>query len=140
MSIDLLKNFGVFDFIDVQEDVVIQCLLADKYASDNLDWSGKYLLNSISASLYQDVLKRVLVNLSGPEVLLAIQACAGRYIYDTMEKVKVKLNAIKLSDYPGANVQAMNIAIKVKCDQLDSTGYWKKDMLHVIAKKYKAAK
>eukprot|EP00957_Ditylum_brightwellii_P034870 2642529-Ditylum_brightwellii.AAC.1 len=57
-SIDLLKNFGIFHMADVQEDVVIQCQLADKYASDNLDWSEKYLLNSTSNSLYQGVLKK----------------------------------------------------------------------------------
>eukprot|EP00957_Ditylum_brightwellii_P145314 11067547-Ditylum_brightwellii.AAC.1 len=33
----------------------------------------------------------------------------------------------------------MNIAIKAKCDQLDSAVYWEKDLLHVIAKKYKDA-
>eukprot|EP00957_Ditylum_brightwellii_P077340 5877122-Ditylum_brightwellii.AAC.1 len=37
-------------------------------------------------------------------------------------------------------VQDMNIAIKAKCDQLDSAEYWQKNLLCVIAKKYKAAK
>eukprot|EP00957_Ditylum_brightwellii_P142066 10823611-Ditylum_brightwellii.AAC.1 len=99
----------------------------------NFDWSGKYHLNSISDSLYQDLLKKVSANITGPEVQLAIQACVGQYTYGTVEKVKAKLKAIKLSDYPGENIQTMNIAIKAKCDQLDSAGYKEKDSLHAIA-------
>eukprot|EP00957_Ditylum_brightwellii_P170684 12992021-Ditylum_brightwellii.AAC.2 len=34
----------------------------------------------------------------------------------------------------------MNVDIKGQCDILDSAGYWEKDFLHIIAKKYKSSK
>eukprot|EP00957_Ditylum_brightwellii_P042712 3234365-Ditylum_brightwellii.AAC.2 len=64
----------------------------------------------------------------------------GKYTYDTIEKIKAKLKAIKLSDYPVESVQSMSIAIKAKHDQLGSTGYWGKDLFNVIAKEFKTAK
>eukprot|EP00957_Ditylum_brightwellii_P007186 545575-Ditylum_brightwellii.AAC.1 len=57
-----------------------------------------------------------------------------------MEKLKAKLKKIKLSNYLGENVQKMNVDIKVQCDILYGAGYWEKDLLHVITKKYKSCK
>eukprot|EP00957_Ditylum_brightwellii_P157976 12024692-Ditylum_brightwellii.AAC.1 len=83
---------------------------------------------------------KVPANASGPEVLLTIISCVGTYPYDTVEKLKSKLKKIKLSNYPGDNVQRMNVDIKAQCDILDDAGYWEKDLLHVITKKYKSFK
>ena len=41
------------------------------YALQNLDWSGKYLLDSLSPKVRFQVLTMVNVNASGPEVLMA---------------------------------------------------------------------
>eukprot|EP00957_Ditylum_brightwellii_P201464 15325770-Ditylum_brightwellii.AAC.1 len=57
-----------------------------------------------------------------------------------MEKLKSKLKKIKLSNYPGENVWKINVDIKAQCDILDGTGYWEKDLLYVIIKKYKTSK
>eukprot|EP00957_Ditylum_brightwellii_P012945 978050-Ditylum_brightwellii.AAC.1 len=70
--------------------------------------------------------------------ILTIQTYAGQCTYDTMEKFKIQLNAIKLGDYSEENVQYVIIAIKAKCDLLDNTKYWETVVLHVIVKKYKA--
>eukprot|EP00957_Ditylum_brightwellii_P086450 6577149-Ditylum_brightwellii.AAC.1 len=52
-----------------------------------------------------------------------------------MEKLKAKLKKIKLSNYPGENIQKMNVDIKAQCDILDCADYWEKDLLHVITKR-----
>eukprot|EP00957_Ditylum_brightwellii_P050323 3816494-Ditylum_brightwellii.AAC.1 len=57
-----------------------------------------------------------------------------------MEKLKAKLKKIKMSNYPGENVQKMNVDIKAQCNILDGAGYWEKDLLRVITKKYKSSK
>jgi hypothetical protein len=139
-TLNLLDNLGRFTLADTQDHTVIQRTIADQYAIQNLDWSSQYLLNSISISIYREVLKKVPVNASGPEVLLAIISCVGTYTYDTMEKLKAKLKKIKLSNYPGDNVQKMNVDIKAQCDILDGARYWEKDLLHVITKKYNSSK
>jgi hypothetical protein len=103
-TLNLLDNLDRFTLADIQDHTAIQRTIADQYAIQNLDWSGQYLLNSISISIYREVLKKVPVNASGPEVLLATISYVGTYTYDTMEKLKAKLKKIKLSNYPGENV------------------------------------
>eukprot|EP00957_Ditylum_brightwellii_P075950 5773132-Ditylum_brightwellii.AAC.1 len=57
-----------------------------------------------------------------------------------MDQLKSKLGKIHLSNYPGENVQKMNVNINAKCDHLHTTEYWGKDIFHAIAKKYKSSK
>eukprot|EP00957_Ditylum_brightwellii_P104607 7970788-Ditylum_brightwellii.AAC.2 len=122
-SISLLDNAEQFTLTEIQDHTIIQCTIADQYAIQNLDWKGQYLLNSINISIYCEVLMKVPVNATEPEVLFAIILCVGMYTYDTMEKLKSKLKKIKLSNYPKENVQIMNVDNKAQCDILHSSGY-----------------
>ena len=71
---------------------------SDFYASQNIEWSGNYLLVSIHSSLYDKVPNRVPVISTGPEVLSTIIACSATF---------------KTSNFPGEIESKMNAAIKV---------------------------
>ena len=137
VKVDLLTTLGRFDLAEIKTYISKQRAIADEYELQNFAWSGKYLLSSISPSLYKDVLKKVTINASGPEVLMAIVSCVATFTYDSMEKVKSRLKSITIKSYPGENIKNMNVDIKALCEQLYSAGFWEKELLQVISKKYK---
>ena len=53
-SLCLIQHLGKFQLSEVKLHIHQFCKTADKYALQNLDWSGFYLLNSISNSLYKE--------------------------------------------------------------------------------------
>ena len=70
---------------------------------------------------------------------MTIVSCFGTYTYDSMEKVKGIFKKIQLSSFPGENVASMNIKIKGLLNQLQSAGYFEKELLNHLAKKYKTS-
>eukprot|EP00957_Ditylum_brightwellii_P035720 2708229-Ditylum_brightwellii.AAC.1 len=77
---------------------------ADKYALQSLSWSGTYLLNSISNILANQVLQKVFMTDTGPEILVTIVASFGTFMVDSMEKIKTSIKNVKLSTYAGENI------------------------------------
>eukprot|EP00957_Ditylum_brightwellii_P170683 12992021-Ditylum_brightwellii.AAC.1 len=96
---NLIKNgmWDVFNYVEPKSKSSINLL---DNLGQNLGQSGQYLLNFIRISICHEVLKKVPVNASGPEVLLFIISCMATYIYSTIEKFKSKLKKIKISNYP----------------------------------------
>jgi len=135
----LIQHLGKFQLSEIKLHIQKFRETADKFAIQNLDWSGTYLLNSISNSLYKDVLQKVPITASGPEVLMAIVSSFGTYTYDSMEKVKNQFKKVHLSSFPGENVVSMNVKLKGLLDQLHSAGYFEKELLNHLAKKYKTS-
>ena len=72
----------------------------DKRTIDNLGWSGEYIWASIDLPLLTKVLTRVNVAASGPEILAAPIFVMHASKFEIMYKVKDKLTATKLSDFP----------------------------------------
>eukprot|EP00957_Ditylum_brightwellii_P073387 5577222-Ditylum_brightwellii.AAC.1 len=68
----LTDNLGKVKLSEIKQYIVKVKSIADKYALQNLSWSGTYLLNSISNILAKQVLQKVSITDAGPEILVAI--------------------------------------------------------------------
>lgn len=93
---------------------------ADHWEQQNLRWSGTYLRNSITESLRRKVVEEVGDNSVGPVVFAAIITVVYQGAgYDALEAQKRLLEGLKLRDFPGENVEALNVKIKDYADRLD---------------------
>ena len=132
----LINTMGQVKLPDIKKYMIKVKSTADKYAMQNLDWSGSYLLNSISNNLTKKVLQKVSVDDTGPEILVAIVSSFGTFTFDSMEKLKENLKKVSLLSYPGENVVNMNQDLLTICERLSAAGYWDKNLLHYLATKY----
>ena len=132
----LIENMGKVKLSEIRKHITSIKASADKYALQNLSWSGTYLLNSISNVMAKKVLQKDSITDAGPEILMAIVASFGTFTFDSMEKLKSSIKNIKLSSYAGENSVSMNLEIRAVCDRLWGAGYWDKYLLHYIASKY----
>ena len=59
-GVDLFKSAGKVNLETIKAYIVTYMTKADTFTLQNLDWSGQYLLSSISATLHGQVLKKIL--------------------------------------------------------------------------------
>ena len=106
----------------------------DKYAFQNLDWSGQYLRNSLSADLLTKVLRELPITASGPEVFITTMHICLSDSYEALEETKKQLKTLKLSDFSGENVVncCAQILMLAKC--LDSAGAFEPNLLCAITR------
>ena len=100
----------------------------------NLDWSGQYLRNSLSADLLTKVLREIPITASGPEVFITTMHICISDSYEALEETKKQLKSLKLSDFPGENVVDCCARILMLAEQLDSAGAFEIDLLCAIAR------
>ena len=134
---DLIKSMGRFKLKDIKKYIKEKKKTADKYEMANLQMSGQYLLDAISSSVFAYVLTKVSCNDSGPEILTAIFDTCYKVTPTSMDDLKTKLRAIKLSDYPGENILKCSQEIKRISNILDGAGYWDPHLLNSILRVFK---
>jgi hypothetical protein len=136
---NLFDKTSRFTLDAVQRHIASFKLRADHWEIDNLQLSGKFLLASLSATLLSSVIAEIGLDASGPEVLSATMTVlykgAGS---DVLDNVKNKVCNMKLSSYPGENVELMNEDMKILLDLLDSAEWIQPgdELLRKIARKY----
>ena len=134
---DLFYHLGRFPLRRVSAYIDTIRRTGDKYVIDNLDWRGEYLLATLDSTLLTKVLNHVDVTSSGPEVLsatlLVIHACNS----EIMERVRTKLANIKLTDYPGQNIDKCCADQLVLLQRLDDAGYLKVEHLSLVTRTLK---
>lgn len=124
---DLFKKHSRFSILQIKEHVANHRLTCDPYAETNYVWSGTLLLSTLHPELYAKVIQEVGVSPSGPEVFIAtMKEVHNGAHYEQMEQLKASFKLLKLSDFPGENVQEANEKVKDIMDQLDGA-----DMLSV---------
>jgi hypothetical protein len=136
---NLFDKTSRFTLEAVQRHIVLFNLQADYWQKENLQWSGKFLLASLSPSLLASVLAEIGLNASGPEVLSATMSLLYKGASsEILETATNKIYNIKLSNYPGENVELMNEDLKTLLDFLDSAEWVKPGdaILRKIARKY----
>eukprot|EP00957_Ditylum_brightwellii_P001529 119281-Ditylum_brightwellii.AAC.1 len=62
----LIDNMGKVRLSEIKQYIAKVKPTADKYALQNLNWSGTYLLSSISNVLAKQVLQKVSITDTGP--------------------------------------------------------------------------
>jgi len=112
---------------------------ADKWALDNLAWSGEYLLDSLSGPLLDKVINDVGINGSGPVVLASIMdiiySGAGP---EALEGAKKFIEATQLKDMPNEDVSVLNDRLQDQFDFLESVDCLEvgSDLLVKLSSKY----
>jgi hypothetical protein len=103
------------------------------YDLDNLKWSGKAVLNSVSLSLWETVEKDLGVDASGPEAFAAVvyklqqvSSAAVRHLVD-------ELNGLSLLKEPGQDVEIFGGRVVELCRRITGTGSAPADLVVLAA-------
>jgi hypothetical protein len=104
----------------------------DPYILHNLAFSGAHIRASLSPEMLGKLLREVDIDASGPESFAALMRVVHSDSYPAMQKIKRKLESIKLSHYKGEDVEECCDDILTCCDQLDAAGAFVPDFLCTI--------
>ena len=137
---DLFRHLGKFPLTYVVTYVETLRSTADQYALHNLDWSGEFLRNSLNSDLLTKVLKLVDISASGPEVLSATLTVIHSSNYEIMEKVRNQLANIRLSNFPGENVDDCCTAMLKLTERMADAGFLRPEHLSMLTRCWKQSK
>ena len=82
---DLFLSHSWFPLSHIKSNIDGIKAAADKYALNNLEWSGEYLRNSLKTDLLTQVLEEVEINATGPKVLVDTMTVLFSDSFDAME-------------------------------------------------------
>ena len=140
---DLFKYHAMYPISYIKEEIArikVDKSITDSYAPQNLDWSGQYVQNALTADLLGKVLKELPLNASGPEVFCMTMIVCISNSYEAIKNTKAQLEARKLSDYPGENVSSLNVDTMADYERLESGGAFEPDLLSTIVGIYEGTK
>ena len=98
---------------------------------DNLRWSGKSLLRSITKEVWIRIEKELPINAepSGPEVFSLIISHVQQVNSSSVRKLISKLYEMTLKDEPGQDVQLLGDKVLEICRSIDGTVMGPKDLV-----------
>ena len=133
IELELFWYTGKLDRQQVKAHVGELRATADMYALQNLDWSGQYLLDSLSPSLRFQVLTLVNVTASGPKVLMAtIQVVESEDTTPPRATSKRRQDSSKGAQSAGNNRTSgsSDSSKSIECGQCNRKGHIRKDCPH----------
>ena len=136
---DLFRHHAMMPVDWVKQEVSHLRRLNDVYVDQNLKWSAEYLRNSINADMLTKLLHEVTLETSGPETFIALMRIIHSDSYEALEKVKEKLLALSLKDFPGEDVRALNVQIKQYAEHLECGDHFTEELIPKICLKYENA-
>ena len=139
MTRDLFRHHAMLPVDWVKQEVKRLRRFNDIYIDQNLKWSAEYIRNSINADMLTKLLHEVTLETSGPETFVALMRIVHSDSYEALEKVKDKLLALSLKDYPGEDVRALNIHIKQYAEHLECGDHFTEELIPKICLKYENA-
>jgi hypothetical protein len=124
---DIFLKPGRFTVDQVKAYIVQQRETCDVFRANNYNWSGRLVMSTLHPDLLRKVIASVGINASGPESFISAikEAFTGDH-YEQLEQLKITLKEMKLSSYPGENIQLANEAIRDIMLRLDNS-----DMLNI---------
>ena len=136
---DLFRHHAMMPVDWVKQEVDRLRRLNDAYVDQSLKWSAEYLRNSINAEMLTKLLHEVTLETSGPETFIALMRIVHSDSYEALEKVKDKLLALSLKDFPGKDVRALNVQIKQYSEHIECADHFTKELIPKICLKYENA-
>jgi hypothetical protein len=117
---DLFQKHGRFTLEEVKDHVVTNSATSDVFQLENLDWSGRLIRSSLHPELLGKVIQEVGVSASGPVTFTATMKIvfSGEH-FEQLDILREEFKRLKLSDYPGEDIQALNEKVKDIMDRLD---------------------
>ena len=140
-TFNLFDNLGEIKFYDLK--VYIQDFKqkeADFYDLENLDWSGQWFRNSLTANFLRSILLKVDLEASGPEMLVAIFESMHYMDAQAAQALEAQLKSLTLASFAGENVPKCNQEITRILQLLDSANFYRPDMLGTVMRIYTASK
>lgn len=124
---DMFLKPGRFTVDKIKAYIAQQRETCDVFRANNYNWSGRLVISTLHPDLLRKVIASVGINASGPEVFISAikEAFTGDH-YEQLEQLKITLKEMKLSSYPGENIQLANEAIREIMLRLDNS-----DMLNI---------
>ena len=143
----LLEHWGICDYKDFINDWVDELksgvrtasgvMDVCKYDIQNLQWSGKYLLNSVSKKLKNILVMDLGSKPDGPVVFCRIVNKIQQMSANAMRYLEAQLKKLKLSSEPGENIETFSIKVKDIADRLDQgVTYKPPDLAILVAEKF----
>jgi hypothetical protein len=117
---DLFYKHGRFTLQEVKDHVAAMSSTCDIFQLENLDWSGRLIRSSLHPELLSKVIQEVGVSASGPVTFTAAMKVvfSGEH-FEQLDLLREEFKGLKLSDYPGEDIQAINEKIKDIMDRLE---------------------
>lgn len=117
---DLFLKHGRFTLQEVKDHVARMITSADTFQLENLDWSGRLIRSSLHPELLGKVIQEVGVSASGPVTFIAAMKIvfSGEH-FEQLDLLREEFKHLKLSDFPGEDIQAVNEKVKDILDRLD---------------------
>ena len=117
---DLFLKHGRFTLQEVKDHVAKMITTADTFQLENLDWSGRLIRSSLHPELLGKVIQEVGVSASGPVTFIAAMKIvfSGEH-FEQLDLLREEFKHLKLSDFPGEDIQAVNEKVKDILDRLD---------------------
>jgi hypothetical protein len=103
------------------------------YDLDNLKWSGKTILNSVSLPLWETVEKDLGVDASGPEAFAAVVYKLQQVSSATVRALVNELKALSLLKEPGQDVELFGGRVVKLCRRISGTGSAPADLVVLAA-------
>ena len=97
--------------------------LVCEYDLDNLKWSGKAIMQSISLELWETIKKDLDCNPSGPEAFAAVVYKLQEVNLDAVCLLIEEIQALKLINEPGQDVNIFGGQVIELCRRISSTGF-----------------
>jgi transcriptional regulator NrdR family protein len=103
------------------------------YDLDNLKWSGKAILNSVSLPLWETVEKDLGVDASGPEAFAAVVYKLQQVSSAAVRALVDELKALSLLKEPGQDVEIFGGRVVELCRRISGTGSAPADLVVLAA-------
>ena len=132
----LLKQWGGFS--KDRLTVWIEWLVRnnDQYDQDNLRWSGKALMNSVSPILWRDVERTVGLDASGPVIFKCILDKVQVVSASAVRSMVESLKKLSLAKEPGQDVQTFCAKIKDISCRIEGSGQAPVDLGSLVASRF----
>lgn len=108
----------------------------DEYDAMNLSASREFLLDSLDETLKASLRTKITADMLGPEVWMMITSELQSGSYRAMEKKKDDLKSLRLADFPGEDVKALNGKVVTLCSELERANRLPEDALVTVVQKY----
>ncbi len=107
-------------------------IVACPYDVQNLQYSGIFLLSSLTPEYKASITEELGPSPNGLEVLAYLIRTRLLHALDRQRKLLYKLTEMKLSKHPGENVKTFNVKLRDHCREIEQTGPTPRDLAYLV--------
>ena len=137
-KIYLLKDWGKSKDEEIIEDWIIKMrdIYKCEFDIDNLKWSRKAIVNSITLNMWEHIEKDLEIDISGPEIFAMIIRKQQHLNSSSVRKLIQELQNLKLINEPGQNVSNFSNKVSELAKRITGSGSAPDDLTVLVAVTY----